>query len=115
LSHAAGQRAAPQQYHPAAAYPPPQQYRPPPRPIQGLGTALSALLGTVVAVDLIGIGVSAHRRSVFQRIIDGSDISVSEADLSDSLTFVVGGVQVLLWVACIVVWLIWFYRAGERP
>jgi hypothetical protein len=86
----------------------------PPRPIQGLGTTLSVLLFAVVLADLLGIGVSAHRKTVFDRIVSGEGLSDAEAQASDTITLLVGVVQVGLWLAVMVLWLIWFFRARSN-
>ena len=82
-----------------------------PRSVQGLGISLYALFGVLVVIDLVAIAVAIHRKSLFERILAGGDFTVREADLSDSLYFVVAVFQVAVNVAIFVVWLIWFYRA----
>jgi heme/copper-type cytochrome/quinol oxidase subunit 2 len=82
-----------------------------PRSVQGLGIALYALFGVLILIDVAAIAVAIHRKSLFERILTDGDFTIREADLSDTLSFLVAVLQVAVSVAVIVVWLIWFHRA----
>jgi heme/copper-type cytochrome/quinol oxidase subunit 2 len=85
-----------------------------PRPIRGLGTALTALLAAVIVINVAAIGVAVHRKGLFERILADEAFTLQEADLSDNLYALIGVLQSAAFVGVVVVWLIWFYRARSN-
>lgn len=82
----------------------------------GLGKAVAALLGLVIAVDLFAVYADFVMYDVMGSLaIDGADYDdydalMRDADHSDRLYAVAGFLQPLAMAATIVVYLIWFLR-----
>ncbi|MEU6367025.1 DUF4328 domain-containing protein [Streptomyces sp. NPDC046931] len=78
----------------------------------GLGRATAVLLGLVAATDLSAIGADFVMYNVSGDLADGAigDAVSRRADRADALYAAAGAVQTVALVACIVVFLCWFYR-----
>ncbi|MFI9650642.1 DUF4328 domain-containing protein [Streptomyces sp. NPDC052040] len=94
----------------------PQPYPPVPaallRSPVGLGRATAALLGLVAATDLFSIAAETVRYDVTGDLVAGdtSAALTRRAHHADVLTAVAGTAQITALLACVVVYLCWFYR-----
>ncbi|MGV9246157.1 DUF4328 domain-containing protein [Streptomyces sp. NPDC003710] len=78
----------------------------------GLGRATAVLLALVAATDLFAIGADVVMYNVSGDLADGAsgDAVSRRADRADALYAAAGVVQTVALLACIVVFLCWFYR-----
>ena len=72
--------------------------------------ALLILMGVGLGIDLIGALSSWAEYNLFARAQRGEIISIDEANASDTRQAVIGGVQLLLFLVTIVVFIVWFRR-----
>lgn len=78
---------------------------------QGLATALTVLLSVAAAVNLLSAGAEALTLSVMRDLVaHPGRTSRSAVDLSDLLTGLAAGLQVLSLLGTAVVFVIWFHR-----
>jgi hypothetical protein len=84
------------------------------RSVSGLTTALVALLGAQIFVDLVTIVVAVSRISLTDRVLAGE--LVTDAELLDADEAVAGaaGLYLLVFLATGVVWLVWQHRAQDN-
>ncbi|QEU92282.1 DUF4328 domain-containing protein [Streptomyces kanamyceticus] len=78
----------------------------------GLGRAVMALLGVVIAVDLYALWAATAMRGVMNDLISGEygeDIEL-DAEHADTLYASAGGLQLVALLATCVVFLVWFHR-----
>ncbi|MDT0466144.1 DUF4328 domain-containing protein [Streptomyces gibsoniae] len=78
----------------------------------GLGRATAVLLGLVVVADLFAIGADVVMYDVSGDLVDGAvgDAVSRRADRADALYSAAGIAQTAAMLACMVVFLCWFYR-----
>ncbi|MDG4864698.1 DUF4328 domain-containing protein, partial [Streptomyces sp. T-3] len=78
----------------------------------GLSYAVTALLGVLIALDLVSIWVGVRLSSVEQTYIDGAADSATdrEADRLSELSLGVVNVYNLVSLATIVLFIVWFWR-----
>ncbi|MEU5596582.1 DUF4328 domain-containing protein [Streptomyces sp. NPDC020298] len=78
----------------------------------GLGRAAAAVLGLVIATDLFAIHADLLQFDVSGDLVDGAygTAVVRRADHADALYRASGIAQSIAFVACVVVYLCWFYR-----
>ena len=83
----------------------------------GLGRATAVLLALVAAADLFAIGADVVMYNVSGDLADGAsgDAVSRRADRADALYAAAGVVQTVALLACIVVFLCWFYRVRVNP
>ncbi|MER5888299.1 DUF4328 domain-containing protein [Streptomyces sp. NPDC001941] len=90
----------------------PYPVMPPPaaalRPLKGLATAASVLLGLAAAADLFALYAGTVMHNVSGDLLTASEDRI---DAADSLYSLAGNLQLLTIAATAVVFLIWFYRA----
>ncbi len=81
------------------------------RPIRGLATATTVLLGAQIA--LLGARALAYidRIRLLHRISRGEFVTRTRAQLADSRAAGTAGFWLLVFIATVVVWLVWQYRA----
>jgi heme/copper-type cytochrome/quinol oxidase subunit 2 len=82
-----------------------------PRSVQGLGIALYALFALLIVTDVVTIWLAMRRRALFELILTTGDWTFQELDRSDEISEMVALFQFAVYVAVLVVWLVWFYRA----
>jgi hypothetical protein len=82
-----------------------------PRSIRGLGNAVIALLAAQVLALLFEAVAVLGQMSLLQRIIDGSQVTLTEATASDNRVAASSRLWLVLLVVTMVVWLIWQHRA----
>ncbi|MEU9302525.1 DUF4328 domain-containing protein [Streptomyces sp. NPDC048269] len=104
------------QPHPGQPYPGQPVYPGPPpvdvlRSPQGLATALTVLLSVAAAIDLFSAGANMFAWSLMKDVIaDPGQVAEGTLDLSDILTGLAGGLQLLAMLATATVFIVWFYR-----
>ncbi|WP_433216177.1 DUF4328 domain-containing protein [Microtetraspora malaysiensis] len=82
------------------------------RPIRGLGTAAVVMLAVDSLVSVIASVISAQRAILIDRMLADSDsVSMSEVEASDALNAGSGLVEITVYVATAVMFLIWLFRA----
>jgi Domain of unknown function (DUF4328) len=81
------------------------------RSIRGLGNAVIALLAAQVLALLFGAVAVLQEMNLLQRIIDGSQVTLTEATASDNRVTASARLWLVLLVVTMVVWLIWQHRA----
>lgn len=81
------------------------------RSIRGIGNALIALLVAQVLALMFEAVAVLMEMSLLQRIIDGSQVTLTEATASDNRVALSVRLWLVLLVATVVVWLIWQHRA----
>lgn len=107
----------PGQPYPAQPYPGQPVYPGPPPPVgvlrspQGLATALTVLLSVAAAVNLFSAGANVFAWSLMKGLIADPDrIGDESLGLSDVLTALAGGLQLLTVLGTATVFIIWFHR-----
>jgi hypothetical protein len=83
----------------------------PPRAIEKLASTLYVLFVVLIVADIVAIGVALHRKSLFDRILGSADFTSQEVESSTDVYESVGLFRSAVFIAIIVVWLVWFYRA----
>jgi hypothetical protein len=81
------------------------------KPLGGIATALSVLLG------LTGLGALAVAGALFNRasvLEDGFRSDFAEVQDADDLAAATGGIYLLLFLATVVLWLVWQFRHGRN-
>lgn len=82
-----------------------------PKALGGVATALSILLG-LTGLGALGVaGALFNRASVLE---DGAFSDFAEVQDADDLAAATGGIYVLLFIATVVLWMIWQYRHGKN-
>jgi hypothetical protein len=81
------------------------------RSIRGIGNAVIALLVAQVVALMLGAVAVLMEMSLLQRIIDGSQVTLTEATASDNRVAASAQLWLVLLVPTVVVWLIWQHRA----
>ncbi|MEU1347384.1 DUF4328 domain-containing protein [Streptomyces sp. NPDC005776] len=78
----------------------------------GLGKAVCVLLGSVAVADVLALGAGVHSRQVLSEGMADDFLTYDEAvgDRADMLYQASGSLQVLTFLATVVVFLIWFRR-----
>ncbi len=82
-----------------------------PRSVKGLGVALYALFALLIVTDAVAIWAAIRRKALFDRILTSGDWTFEELDRSDEISEWVGFFQASVFVAVVVVWVVWFHRA----
>ncbi|MFI6947131.1 DUF4328 domain-containing protein [Streptomyces sp. NPDC050422] len=82
----------------------------------GLGKAVCVLLGSVAVADVLAIGAGIHSRQVFGDGMADDFLTYDEAgaDRADMLFQASGSLQVLTFLATVVVFLVWFRRVRQN-
>ncbi|MCX4857552.1 DUF4328 domain-containing protein [Streptomyces canus] len=82
----------------------------------GLGRATALLLGLAAAVDVFALGADYLMYDVTGDVAVGDTGAAvrDRADLADTLTAAAGGAQVLVMLACAVVFVIWLWRVRRN-
>ncbi|WP_327115437.1 DUF4328 domain-containing protein [Streptomyces sp. NBC_01341] len=91
---------------PAPAAPGPHGLRSP----VALAKAAVALLGAVIATDVLALTTELNLRGEFTSIGDGAVYDAGSADRAESLYGMAAGLQVIAFLATAVVFVIWFRR-----
>jgi hypothetical protein len=95
--------------------PPPSEVEaaglPPARPITAMATWVKVLLGVGIALDVVAIFSGLAERSLLERIFRGEFVTPSEVDASDARQAAIAGLQLLLFLAVGIAFIIWFHRA----
>ncbi|MER5279869.1 DUF4328 domain-containing protein [Streptomyces sp. NPDC002809] len=78
----------------------------------GLGKAVCVLLGAVAVADVLALGAGVHSRQVLSEGMADDFLTYDEAagDRADMLYQASGSLQVLTFLATVVVFLVWFRR-----
>ncbi|MFE9631052.1 DUF4328 domain-containing protein [Streptomyces sp. NPDC006463] len=107
----------PAQPYPGQPYPGQPVYPGPPPPVavlrspQGLATALTVLLSVAAAVNLFSAGANLFAWSLMKDVIAAPGrVPQDTLDLSDVLTGLAGGFQLLAMLGTATVFIIWFHR-----
>lgn len=82
----------------------------------GLGRAVVVLLALVAVSDAAAMGAALYLRNLMNRVTDKpfGSLSGEEAELADSLMLVTSLAQVLALLACVVLFIVWFYRVRSN-
>ncbi|MFG2464294.1 DUF4328 domain-containing protein [Streptomyces canus] len=82
----------------------------------GLGRATAILLGLAAAVDVFALGADFLMYDVTGDLVGGGTGAavLDRADLADTLTAAAGGAQLLVMLACAVVFVIWLWRVRRN-
>lgn len=80
------------------------------RSVRGPGIAAMVLIGLVGLLDVVDLPLLARIWSLFEQLVDGVDVPMSDLDQLDDLRASFGWLQVACYVAAGVVFLVWFYR-----
>jgi hypothetical protein len=81
------------------------------RSVRSLGRALEALLGLYLLAHIAFIVPVQHEITLLDRLRTGSgSVSIDEAQSADNTVHAVALLLIVLYVAVIVVWLVWFFR-----
>ena len=94
-----------------ASHPPPPAPTTPYRPIRGFGTALVWLLGAAAALDLIAALSDLAEIRLLDRARAGLPITFEEATANDARQGAIGLLQLLIFLATGVVFIVWLHRA----
>lgn len=81
---------------------------------RGLATALTALFGLTVGVDLLAVASDAHVWRLTDEMAGGGTVEDADLARADALQVVGGVLQVTLLVATAVVFIIWFHRVRRN-
>ncbi|MYS38394.1 uncharacterized protein DUF4328 [Streptomyces sp. KhCrAH-43] len=78
----------------------------------GLAKAVCVLLGVVAFADVLGVAAGIHARVLLADGLDDGFLAVDEEawDRADMLYRAAGGLQALTFLACVVVFIVWFRR-----
>ncbi|MBT2424611.1 DUF4328 domain-containing protein [Streptomyces sp. ISL-112] len=87
-----------------------------PRSPVGLSWAVTALLGTVIATDLVAIGTGLHLRSMWQGLADAGDTAAQggRVQSADQLHDVVTDYQPAVFLATGILFVLWFHRTRRN-
>ncbi|MEU0161386.1 DUF4328 domain-containing protein [Streptomyces sp. NPDC006261] len=87
-----------------------------PRSPVGLSWAVTALLGTVIAIDLAAIGAGLHLRSMWQGFIDAGYTAVqgSRVESADRLHDVITDYRPTVLLITGILFILWFHRARRN-
>ncbi|KUN73523.1 hypothetical protein AQJ46_07215 [Streptomyces canus] len=82
----------------------------------GLGRATAILLGLAAAVDVFALGADFLMYDVTGDLVGGGTGAavLDRADLADKLTAAAGSVQLLVMLACAVVFVLWLWRVRRN-
>jgi hypothetical protein len=94
--------------------PVPEAVSEPWQPLASRATAAKVLLIVIAVISLIAAISDAMEIDLLTRIQDGEQVSVSEADSNDTRQGIIGIVQTALFIATVVVFLMWFSRAYQN-
>ncbi len=82
---------------------------------EGFATALTALLSVGAVAELLSSGVSLFTWKLMKDFLaDPASVDDASLDLSDTLTTATGVAQLILYLATIVVFLVWFRRVRRN-
>jgi Domain of unknown function (DUF4328) len=81
------------------------------RPIRGLATAISVLLGVQVVVTAVQAATLIHRVDLIHRIQRGASVTQAQADAADASVTGVAGFEAMVFIATVIVWCVWQHRA----
>lgn len=79
--------------------------------ISGLARAVVVVLCIGIAIDVLSIVSAAFEINLYNRLIDGDEVTDSEIDADDARVILVSVLQFLIYTVTAVVFLVWFYRA----
>jgi Domain of unknown function (DUF4328) len=83
----------------------------PPRPLRGLGKAVIGLLVLVTAVNLAALWADAIDLGLVTDVRDGQRVSLEELRASEDRVVTIGLLQMGMYIACGIAFLIWYGRA----
>ncbi|MEU1277750.1 DUF4328 domain-containing protein [Streptomyces sp. NPDC005805] len=94
---------------------PASPYRPLVSPV-GLGRAVVILLALVAVADVLVIGATYNIRRLMASLLDQpfAEVTDRDAELADSLFLMATVAQILLYVASVVVFIVWFHRVRSN-
>ncbi|MEV7861168.1 DUF4328 domain-containing protein [Streptomyces hirsutus] len=81
---------------------------------RGLATALTALLGLTIGVDLLAAAFDGNVWRLMDEILGGGSVEDADLTRADDLQVVGGVLQATLLVATAVVFVVWFYRVRRN-
>jgi hypothetical protein len=102
--------------YPSAPPPPPPLYPPPGAyaPLRGRLTALKVVFGLMIAVSAVAALSDLLEILLLDRLIAGENVSDSELDNNDIRQGVAGLAQFGAWIACVVIFIMWMFRAYKN-
>jgi hypothetical protein len=77
----------------------------------GIARAVVVVLCIGIATDLLSIVSGAFEINLYNRLIDGEDVTESEIDADDARVVIASILQFTIYTVSAVLFLIWFYRA----
>jgi heme/copper-type cytochrome/quinol oxidase subunit 2 len=85
------------------------------RSLEGLATALAALLAVGAVVDVLSFGFSLFTWMLMRDYLaDPASVDADSVNLSDTVIIAIGVAQLVLYLATIVVFLVWFHRVRSN-
>jgi hypothetical protein len=83
-------------------------------PLGGRLIALKVVFGLMIALTVGAIVSDAMEIALLQRLIDGQDVSDAELVANDDRQGLIGSAQLVLFLAAVVTFIMWLYRAYQN-
>jgi hypothetical protein len=83
-------------------------------PLGGRLTALKVVFGLMIALTVGAIVSDAMEIALLQRLIDGQDVRDAELVANDDRQGLIGSAQLVLYLAGVVTFIMWLYRAYQN-
>ena len=88
--------------------------RPPYQPLTGRAAAATAVLGLLLALDVVSVVFGFLEVQLWDRLLAGEDVPDAQLEANDTRVAMIGLGQLAVWIACAIAFISWMHRAYEN-